>query len=394
MPETLDISFDSTTSADNPAFFQPADPSGATGLNHVVDTTNVSVTFFQKDGTMLMRDTLQNFFAGFAPETFLFDARVIYDHYWDRFVLVAMEHTEVGLGDPSDRSEMLIAVSDDGDPAGTWHMAQVFTLLSSFDPDGPGPLPPGPHWADFPIIGMERQQLYLTFRMNSFGATPTFGGTTIWNIFKWDVVDPSPSGGFYGGQNATIHAGIRPFSLNNDFANEVPLAPAYFHGTIVANPVDRGMFFVGYSGASLSGDSTIQVFWVTTVGPSASKLIVQLGTIDNIGMCSAFPDAPQMGSAILLETNCREVLDAVWRDDTLTFVTQIEPLGGSDAGEATAHWVQFSAPDPSTITLSGQGDISGDVVAPNAHTFFIRQFALTAAATWAYRTLFQRLEST
>jgi hypothetical protein len=103
------------------------------------------------------------------------------------------------------------------------------------------------------------------------------------------------------------------------------------------------------------------------------------GDIENYGGTygsPALPDAPQLGSTIPIEVNDRRSLDAVWRDGALWFTTTINPNGsdpGND-GEATAHWFKLdtgavlsSASPGGLIALADQGNLGGEDVAAGTY---------------------------
>ena len=89
----------------------PPDPYGAAGPNHVVNIGNMTLQWFTKDGTPQMHTSLRNFFAPLQPQTALFDPKVVYDQYEERFVALALELMEVASGDPADISRIMLAVS-------------------------------------------------------------------------------------------------------------------------------------------------------------------------------------------------------------------------------------------------------------------------------------------
>lgn len=81
-----------------------------------------------------------------------------------------------------------------------------------------------------------------------------------------------------------------------------------------------------------------------------------------------FPDAPQMGTAILIETNDSRALHAVWRNDLLWVVNSVIPPSGTDIGQVTAHWYKIGT--SGSISLSDQGNIGGEDIATGTFTFF------------------------
>ncbi|MCP4660437.1 MAG: hypothetical protein GY856_33970, partial [bacterium] len=158
--KTLDATFDSTNFDTNSVntggyIFIPPDSSAAAGQNHVVNVVNVTVRFHQKDGTLDFDTSLANFFAAETPLNFTFDPKVIYDQFEDRFVIVTLEVTDVLNGDPADTSRIMVAVSDDGDPNGTWYTTSwnssvVITVAT---------------WADYPCYAVDQAAVYISTSM-------------------------------------------------------------------------------------------------------------------------------------------------------------------------------------------------------------------------------------
>jgi hypothetical protein len=82
------------------------------------------------------------------------------------------------------------------------------------------------------------------------------------------------------------------------------------------------------------------------------------------------PDAPQSGTATLIETNDQRSLNAVWRDNSLWSTAQVVPPSGDDAGEATAHWWEVDTSTPASLSVSQQGNVGGEDIAAGTYTFF------------------------
>jgi len=113
------------TNIDNTgSLFIPADPHGAAGPNHVVNVVNTSIEIYNKNGSNVSSQSLQNFFSAVAPANFTFDPKVIYDQFEDRFVVVTLERVDTGVPATS-TSAVLVAVSDDSNPNGTWYTTRI-----------------------------------------------------------------------------------------------------------------------------------------------------------------------------------------------------------------------------------------------------------------------------
>ena len=344
-----DSGFESTDMA-TASLATPASPSAAVGTTHIVDVAAGSMNIFDKSGMLLSQNSVTNFFSNLSPAG-LVSPRTYYDHFYDRFFILAVDGTHLYIGG-----------SSTSNPLDLWYVSKIPTLLQNFDPDGPaGPAVPGIYQATSPAVGFEPNQIYVSFVMKDTGGSSA-EGTTVWNIWK-----DSPSGGLYGGGFLTINAAIRPFSLNNDYGREVPLTPVRFMEEFI-EVSNRGMLFLGYSGMQSGGGALLQVFWIETIGAAISKAEVPLGNIDSGGL--NLPTAPQKGSSARLNTGTRIIYDAVWQADELWFVTGVSPPTGIDSGEATVHWIKLPIDQPLLLGEIEQGNISGDEIVPDAHTYF------------------------
>lgn len=339
-------------------FFIPPDPIGAAGPDHIVSVVNTSIEWFTKDG---IRENSQrlgrnasgsisgSFFEPLQPANATFDPKVIYDQYAGRFLVVTLEQLDTFLGDPVNRSRILLAVSDDSDPNGTWffHAINAKTTISGID-----------HWADYPGFAVGEKAVYITNNLFSFFSNgANFGGVRLW------IIDKGEKTGFYAGGKAssTIHD---PYETTG-----FPLTtqPSHMFGV---GPTDTGTFLVSYGGLS---DGTNEFVQVVRLGnplnnPSFSHQFVNAGDIENA--IAFFPDAPQRGSNSEIETNDRRALNAVWRDDALWMTAEILPATGPDANEVTAHWWKLDTTNLTSIAVEDQGNVGGEDIAPGTFTFF------------------------
>ncbi len=353
--------------------FIPPDSSGAAGPDHVVSVTNVSIQFHAKDGTVLLGATgssLSAFFTALScppmPGNFTFDPKVIYDQHADRFLVVTMEREDVGFGDPMDDSRILLAVSDDSDPTGTWYCTTIASKLMIGGLD---------RWADYPGFAVDEEAIYITANMFAFSVGGgVFAATRLWAVDKGEG-----SSGFYDGGVAAISL-LDPYGASADCLTLSPFCgttqPAHVYGVPSTSAPNIGTWLSLFSGLTAFSTEFMQVMRLddpfgtpTFLGPE----FVSMGDIDDLA--GVLPDAPQMGSVETIETNDRRTLDSVWRDDSLYVTTTIDPeTGDPNAGEATAHWVHMDTSvltgSPPPIARVDQGDVGGDDIAAGTHTFF------------------------
>jgi hypothetical protein len=159
----------------------PPDTMGAAGPNHLVSFLNSEVGFFEKNGpsppagTRLNPGTsLRDFWLPLlsannlpdsASDPKVFDPKVIYDPGSGRFIAVTLDGRL-----PTDNSWVLLAVSRFSDPTLGWN---TWALPADNT---------GVTWADYPGIGVDDNNVYLT--SNLFNAGDTFQGSKIWRIPK------------------------------------------------------------------------------------------------------------------------------------------------------------------------------------------------------------------
>ncbi|MCU0605519.1 MAG: hypothetical protein MUC33_22995 [Desulfobacterales bacterium] len=332
--------------------FIPPDPITAAGPGHLVAVVNSAIEWYAKSGVRQFRQGLDDFFAPLSPESWPFDPKVIYDQHAARFVVVCLVKVDNGTADPSNVSRMLAAVSDDSDPNGAWHLASIDSRLT---------LDASVHWADFPGLAVDEEAVYITGNMFTFG-TGSFGGSRLWILGKGHG-----TGGFFDGGplSFTLHD---PSSRAGLPGQSFTMQPAHVFGTSgVANGV--GTFLVSCNWSS-GIDELVSVIRVDDPlgAPSFSNQFVNLGNIHNAS--AAFPDAPQAGTAGLIDAGDRRALHAVWRGHSLYVTHAVNSPSGPNAGQATAHWLEIDTADLNAISLVQQGDIGGEDIAPGTHTFY------------------------
>jgi hypothetical protein len=328
--------------------FIPPDPIAAAGPNHVVNVVNVAIEWYNKAGVGQGQQSLQSFFTSLSPQTYTFDPKVIYDQQAGRFVVVTLEKEDFGFNNPSNKSFIFVAVSDDSDPNGTWYYQSIPSIVNVGGDD---------HWADYPGLAVDDQAIYITNNIFTFG-TDINGGARLWIIDKG-----LGSGGLYDGLTS-------PVTIHNPYAGggiATTTQPAHIFGSA---PGVVGTFLVSYSGIQIGGNNeAAQVVRVDNplTTTTFAQQYVPVGNIDNFG--TSMPDAPQLTISNTIETNDRRALNAVWRDDTLWMTAQVVPPSGPDAGQATAHWFKLDTTNLGTFSVLDQGDVGGNDIDPGAHTF-------------------------
>jgi hypothetical protein len=345
------INFDDNATLSGVRFIPP-DPIAAAGPGHLVGVVNSAIEWYAKTGARQHRQSLDDFFAFLSPEGWPFDPKIIYDQHAGRFVVVCLVKVDNGAGDPSNVSRILAAVSDNSDPNGTWRLASINSELT---------IDAAEHWADFPGLAVDEEAVYITANMFTFG-TRSFGGSRLWILRKGNG-----TGGFYDGGplSFTLHDPSTQAGLSSQSST---LQPAHVFG---AGGVAAGVgtFLVSCNWFSGSNELASVIRVDNPLGsPTFTNRFVNLGDIHNAS--ATFPDAPQAGTAELIDAGDRRALHAVWRDHSLWVAHTVNPPSGPDAGQATAHWLEIDTINLNSLSLIQQGDIGGEEIAPGTHTFY------------------------
>jgi hypothetical protein len=369
-PPVVSSGFDGFGFDDNPVenagqYFIPPDPIGAAGTDRVIATVNTMLEARSKAGALLWRDSLQGFFAPLAPANALFDPKIVWDHYENRFVIVALEMVESGVNPSAgNTSRVLVAVSKGAAPATATSADWWYTAMNgkfAIDPDGGGATPTLDYWSDYPGFEVDEEAVYIT--ANLFTFAPYSGGPAFGRLW---IINKGVVGGFYAGGAASVSVND-PYTCGGCFTLSSQPALVFGAGGIAPGV---GTYLVGYSGLS---DGTNEYFQLIKVSNPLGAVaftgeLIFVGNIDNVA--GGYPDAPQSGTATLVAVNDPRTYDAVWRSNQLWVTTIVNPPAGVDAGQATAHWFRFTANGVAASTLADQGDIGGEDIAPGTSTFF------------------------
>jgi hypothetical protein len=130
----------------------PPDGDIATSATWMVQVNSDVITTLNWFTNAFAQKSLATFFSD--GTNFLFDPRVIYDPYWDRFVVLADGCTACN---GAVVSVLALAISATGDPTGSWYEYSIGLPGVAGD------------FADFPQLGMDLNSIIVTY--NDFKAT-------------------------------------------------------------------------------------------------------------------------------------------------------------------------------------------------------------------------------
>lgn len=180
--------------------WNPPDPHMGVGPDHIVVMTNGAISFFTKDGTQTFTDEIEDsygFWGSVGATGFVFDPEVLYDELSGRWFAMAAE----AYAPPGQtKSYVLIAVSDDSDPNGTWYKYRFDTSTLN------GNL------FDSPNIAVDNDVVYIT--------GDGFGSGAVYSVYTFDkasllVGNPPAIQKSLTMATSTQSAGIPPVSFDS-----------------------------------------------------------------------------------------------------------------------------------------------------------------------------------
>ncbi|MFQ3169985.1 MAG: hypothetical protein ACI8QI_002568, partial [Limisphaerales bacterium] len=155
----------------------PADTHGAVGPEHLVVALNTEVAIQTREGELVSKVGLGDFWAGFS-HGFVFDPKVVYDHLAKRWVVFTIADVN------TTKSAVLIALSQTSDPTGDWDMASIRVH--------PEALPDNYLYADYPNVGYNKKWLAASVNLykgtNQVEGAKEFVGSRIFAFHKPDYI--------------------------------------------------------------------------------------------------------------------------------------------------------------------------------------------------------------
>jgi len=150
--------------------FRPPDCTLAVGPQDVLVAVNVDLAGYRKDGSLRFRwPSMTALFSPVLPAgAGLFDPKLAYDHYAQRWIAVAAARRDTPAG-----SWVMLAVSQGQDPAAGWW---VWALDASVDGSNPSN-----NWADYPMLGFDTQAIYITTNQFQFNGGFSYAKMRILN---------------------------------------------------------------------------------------------------------------------------------------------------------------------------------------------------------------------
>ncbi len=292
---------------------RPPDPHIAAGPSHIIAIVNSKFGIFNKTGTELFEATGFSWFSPVNSLTFIFDPKVNYDAYNQRWLLL-FHATNFSAG----QSRWLLAASQSANPLGCWWMWSLDNTLNGSTPSSPL------NWADYSDMGFDGNYIYLS--SNQFGFSPTSFHYTKVRVLKASEVY---SGSILNWVDYWNH-------LQANGENAFTIRPAYSLG----NPPP----YEYLANAHWPGD-TMFTLWGMKDPFSPTPAILRAGI--PVGFYSVPPDASQPGTTCLVDTIDSRIMNVIWRNGSLWTVQNTAVNWGS----GTVSALKYHHVNTDTLTL-------------------------------------------
>ncbi len=283
----------------------PPDTTGAVGPQHVMVTLNTQVRISDRSGNTISTKSLATFWSPLGSFSNVFDPRVLYDPYGQRWVAAAVANSN------SNNSSILVAVSSTSDPTGSWSYYKY-----SGDPNPGGPKS---YWADYTNLGFNKNWIVVSVNLIPFGSGST-NDARILAISKADL--------YSGAANPMV----TPFVVNNSNT----LVPAHTYD----NTLETMYLTEEWD------NSTGQLRISTITGPIGGE-VISTGTafVNSNSSWTSFPQndfEPQKGDARLISGGDSRLQNLIYRNgDLWASHTVFLPAGGSP-DHSLVQWWQMS----------------------------------------------------
>lgn len=304
--------------------WNPPDPSIGVGPNHIIETVNMELAFFGKDGTLQFQQRLDSsgspgFFEELGSGDFCYDPKCFYDHYANRFVVLALEvYRDI------DEAWITIAISDDDNPHGVWYKYRTWAVVNVDDDI---------FWVDYPGLGYDANGYYITGNLFNF-SFPSFAGVLIRSFDKTPMLTGQP---------------VRFADILDRTSNSVQVAQHFGN-----NPAP--WIASRFSNSSLKISAINDPFG----NPSLTTNLISVPTYTEPSL------APNRDGGSVSTVGSR-LMNVHWRDGKLWTCHAVE---SSDGNRVVARWYEIDTGETlesTTPRLAGSGEVDlGD----NQFTFF------------------------
>src|SRR5437899_1471279 len=280
----------------------PPDTHGAVGPSHLMTVLNTQIRIQDRTGAVLRTASMDSFWASLGSPN-AFDPKIFYDPYGGRWVFVASANGN------TISSAVLIGVSQTSDPTGVWNLFSVDADASNAT------------WADFTSVGFNKDWIVVNMNMFTVNAS-AFRQSNIWVFTKASLYN-----------NITPSAPFRLFTETNTST----LVPVMTYDATLAT-----LYLVDVWN---SPNGTLRISTITgALGAEIYTAGTSFPTVTSAnGWAVTGPDAPQLGSAPLIETGDRRMQSCSYRNAFLWCVHHIFLPAANPTRTAVQWW--HLAPD-------------------------------------------------
>lgn len=288
----------------------PPDPELAVGPNHVIAVVNVAFEIYNKNGVSLVGPTTFASFLAADPNcTGVFDPNALYDEAADRYV----------LGIDADGTHYCLAVSQTGDPTGSWNIYSFATTNSRRE------------FFDYPHAGVGQDAIYMG--ANIFNGN-RYGEGRVWAFDKWAM---------YNGQAAA--SAVRGLGASEDTPQ-----PLNLHGFNQGTWPTSGPHYI-FTETNYDGSTHTVFSWSDPFGANTFSTVGTINLNAATGVTAGMPvDTPQLGGQTIQANDFRPQ-DFEYRNGYAWSSSTI----ACNPGSGTVNCVRWAQIDPATATVAMAG---------------------------------------
>ena len=278
----------------------PPDPIIVATPSDIMVAVNKSFYIANKSnpGTLLYSTTLNSWF-GLSSNYSVFDPKLVYDFINNRVILVALA-TDTTV--TPNRSRYAVSVSRQSSAMGNWYTYTFDATLNGSTPTN--------NWADYPGVGTDGTNLYITANMFDFGGAG----------FQYSKVRMFKLSELYAGSTPPGWWDFWAYQ-HADARTVFTLQPAHHY---LSGPP---MYFIAAdNNLSTSSGNILTTFRIDGYSgwPGTPPSFVRVNTFTTSNAFSVPPNASQPGTSTLIETGDDRILSArywggdIWATQTCT----------------------------------------------------------------------------
>jgi len=266
-------------------------------------TLNSQVRVQNRSGAALSTTSLNSFWSSLGYSS-IFDPRVVYDRYNDRWIFVSLADYRAPT------SAVLVSASQTGDPTGAWRLYGIDVDSSN------------QNFADYPIIGINKDWIVVTVNIYRI-SDKSFVTSAVYVLNKANL--------YAGGSGA--------FTLLQD-ASGHSMAPAVTYDNTIST-----MYLIENWNGNLSGSGYLRISTITgAVGSEVLTSGVVFPSTPNPWSDAAPGDgnfAPQLGSSQEINNGDAVIQNVVYRNGSI-WCAQTIFLPVSSPTRSAIQWWQLS----------------------------------------------------